>query len=1553
MTDLTERLATAVADRYAVQHVVGRGGMAIVYLARDLKHDRPVALKVLLPDLAAAIGAERFLSEIRVTANLQHPNILPLFDSGEADGLLFYVMPFVEGESLRQRMDGEKQVAVDEAVGYAVAIASALDYAHRHGVIHRDIKPANILLRDGQVFVTDFGIALAVSGVDEERLTATGLLVGTPQYMSPEQAVGDESLGAASDIYALGSVLYELLTGAPPHTGPTVQAVIAKVLTQEPAPIGAARSGVPLHVEQAVAKALAKAPTDRFASASEFAAALTSAAAPAPSAGGAVLSVSCPSCERDNPCGHRFCDGCGSALEKVCGSCGAAVAPDVAFCGRCGQSSEPGAKPGATMAPQDMVPGVVGASPEPPLTDSERRHATVLHSSVEGYAMLVEHLDADDLERVMDRIHLAAEAIVGKHGGVLNGAAGEELEAIFGVPLAHEDDAHRAVRAALQLQQYVAAVNDELRDATGSALGVRTGISTGFVVARPSRHQGQRFALAGDAVRVAARLTEHAAANHVLVSADTERLLVPFFTTEPLSSFAVSGGGSVITPHRVVGESGVRTRLEGAERNGLTRFAGRDAQMGTLQSCLERSLTGEGQVVSVVGDAGVGKSRLRYEFLHTLDPAAVHVIEGRCESLGATTPYLPFIEALRHVLGLRDGVEHQAESVVDAIRAVDPDLGDFIPIYLHLLSIQSEEHASLEHLKGEDLRLAMSEGLAAVFTVASRQRPVVMLLEDWHWADGASRETLKQLAGIAVAHPLLVVVTARPQGIPDLGQVDHHTTIRLGPLEPSSSIAVICSGLKVDRIADDLGQHLHERTAGNPFFLEELCHAMREEGLLREEEGTMTLTGSVETLQLPDTVQAVLRSRLDRVDPEAREVLRLASVVGREFARDILERALPDATALPSSLEALKSLGMIQQVRVLPEAAYRFKHALTQEAAYESLVQHQRKKLHGLVGEVLEEVQADRAAEQPDIFAHHFSIAERWPAAVRYGRRAAEKACDLSLFAHQSRMLENVHRWVMKLEESDERRKVEIDVLLAWERACETVGNRDQQRTIIDELLSLAEPGTHDRQLAETYIRQGDLLTLLGQFAEAREALDNSLEIWRALSDRVGERNALRSMGFVGWHEGEFEPAIAAAEAALAIDRERKDWEAVAQDLNNLGTVLKGAARTDEALRHYEEAVQLFQEGKLEVGAHFALFMAAGIHRERGELDKAMEYLQKGLAILDRHRLVGQTSFTLTAMAAITHLQGNSEEAIRIYEDVVRRMREIQYATGLTQGLHGLSELLLALGRPREALPYIREKAEVFERMGERSLEGDTRQRLAEIYEQELRDSGAAITEWRKVRALRKGRENLPGEMEAVEGVARLTRRTGTDAAAVIALYQDALHLAVELDDAPKQGNLLNTLGVIRWEQGDNAEALACYERALEIFRDRGDQVHVGLVLNSIGAVLRDGRRFEEALEPLHEALETNRQTRQRSLEGHSLATMGDVYAAIGKPNEALVQYEASLQLRKDLEDRDGEGWMLFRIAQVEASRDQWDRALDFAGQARKIADECADEKLTAACERL
>jgi serine/threonine-protein kinase len=299
MTDIPERLAAAFAGRYEIVRELGSGGMATVYLATDLKHDRQVAMKVLRPELAAVIGGERFISEIKTTAALQHPHILPLFDSGEADSFLYYVMPFIDGETLRDRLDREKQLSVEEALRITKGVGSALQYAHERDIVHRDIKPANILLHAGEPVVADFGIAIAISAAGGGRLTETGMSVGTPHYMSPEQASADRDVDARSDIYALGCVTYEMLTGDPPHTGSSAQAVLMRILTENPRAVTDVRRAVPEHVRDAVAKSLEKLPADRFATAQAFTAALQNEAfryTPAPAVGtGQTRSVRAPS----------------------------------------------------------------------------------------------------------------------------------------------------------------------------------------------------------------------------------------------------------------------------------------------------------------------------------------------------------------------------------------------------------------------------------------------------------------------------------------------------------------------------------------------------------------------------------------------------------------------------------------------------------------------------------------------------------------------------------------------------------------------------------------------------------------------------------------------------------------------------------------------------------------------------------------------------------------------------------------------------------------------------------------------------------------------------------------------------------------------------------------------------------------------------------------------------------------------------------------------------------------------------------------------------------
>jgi TolB-like protein/Tfp pilus assembly protein PilF len=316
VSEISDRLAAALVDRYRIERELGEGGMATVYLAHDLKHDRDVAIKVLKPELAAMLGADRFFAEIKTTAQLQHPHILPLFDSGEADGFLYYVMPYVEGETLSDKLNRETRLGVDEAVRITMEVADALDYAHRHGVIHRDIKPENILLDDDHALVTDFGIALAVVAAGAERLTQTGVSVGTPLYMSPEQASADQDMDGRSDLYSLASVLFEMLAGQPPFSGTTVQAILVQRFTQPPPKLSAVRSNTPPRLEAALTRAMARNPADRFAGVAAFAQALAAAPArtTAPEASIAVLPFANMS---GNPEDEYFSDGVSDEITNV------------------------------------------------------------------------------------------------------------------------------------------------------------------------------------------------------------------------------------------------------------------------------------------------------------------------------------------------------------------------------------------------------------------------------------------------------------------------------------------------------------------------------------------------------------------------------------------------------------------------------------------------------------------------------------------------------------------------------------------------------------------------------------------------------------------------------------------------------------------------------------------------------------------------------------------------------------------------------------------------------------------------------------------------------------------------------------------------------------------------------------------------------------------------------------------------------------------------------------------------------------------------------------
>jgi len=1328
---------------------LGEGGMGTVYLAWDVKLQRRVALKLLPDRLAADDSARRrFLLEARTAAALEHPNICTIYAVDETpDGHVYIAMSYYEGRTLQQRL-AVGPLSVGEAVAYAADIARALAKAHEKGIIHRDIKPANVMLTaEGGVKILDFGIA-KLPGSD---LTQTGFVVGTAAYMSPEQTSGD-SVDHRADIWALGVVLYEMLTGRRPFNAESPAALMYAIHATDPVPLSAWRADLPVVLDSLVRRMLSKQATDRPASAGELAQEL-------------------------------------GALATLLGA-------------------EP----------------ATGERPSAVTLDGERRTIALLAGRLDGYDQLVERLPPEEAERILSRVRSVVLDVVEGNNGRIDHFVGDELLCLFGLEVSEEDDAVRAADAASELIVRVGNVAIGLEQSLGLLLRLGTGVHVGTLVVRPGRTAERRWQVSGSPIAVATRLGAEAEPGTVRLSPQCQRLIERF------------------------------------ARSPLIPFAGRAAELGTLGTLLDSAKRGEGQVAAIIGEAGVGRTRLLGEFRARFALGGVRFLTGRCHP--RSRPYLPFIEVLGEVLEL-SAHDHRVAAEADVVArvgALDDSLMELLPLYLHLLGIASKDHPLPRQLQGEQLQAALNDALAALVTAGAERQAVVLFIEDLQWADAASRTLLKQLAEITPAHSMLLVATSRVDAAMDWGSATP-VTIHLGPLDRDPSETVIRSMLQADRVAPGLASWLHERTGGNPFFLEEACRSLVEEHAVKVHDGTALLATPDQPLHLPATVEAVIRARVDRLDPATREILRVASVLGRDFGRSLLEQVLGRPPGLSPALERLKAAGLVQQTRVAPEPAYRFKQSLTHEVVYDSLLEHQRRTLHGATGRAIEELFRDRIDEQLGILAYHFSRAAEWRVAARYGLQTAQGAANSGQFAEALEVLDRAKGWLAHLPDDPDRCNQATDILFLQERTCETLGLRERQQQLIDEVIALLPPDDASPRAAEAHLRQGDLFTLVGRFDRGAAALETSLRLSRERGDATGEGNALRSLGLLRWHEGRNEEALRYAEQAATLDRQRGDVDAIVRDLHNLGTILKGMKAFDRAVACLQEALDLCEQLGDPIKQVYSAHTLANVHRELGHIDVARQYLRRADDIAAARRMPVERSFMLVALAHIALQQGAPEEAIRLYREAVEMSRKARHAEGLAQALRMLGERLVELGNAAEALPYLQESAGLFAQL-----------------------------------------QDANGQLEALEGMIRAGRQ-GAGREHTQSWCMQALALAEALDDAPRQASLRNLLGIFAWERTDFADALTHYEAALAEVRRTDQRADEGLILNSLGVTLNRLSRYDDACRVLDESVTLNEAAGQRLLLAHALAALGDACAATGRGGDARRFYQRAETIRRDLGD--------------------------------------------------
>jgi predicted ATPase len=860
-------------------------------------------------------------------------------------------------------------------------------------------------------------------------------------------------------------------------------------------------------------------------------------------------------------------------------------------------------------------------------------------------------------------------------------------------------------------------------------------------------------------------------------------------------------------------------------------------------------------------------------------------------------------------------------------------------------------HSSLpSYLEGEDLQAALGEALISVFTLGSAGRPLVMLLEDWHWADEGSKEVLFQLREMLSAYPLLVVVTSRPiqSGESPVPTGDLH--IELSPLGGGPAAEMLSAACNGAKIPAELSELISEKTGGNPFFIEELCRTLLESETLVIEDGQARLAGSVDRLQIPDTVEAVLKSRLDRLDPEAREVLRCAAVVGRLFGFELLSRVVPSRPRLEAALETLRSGGLIQRTGLVPEPTYRFKHALTLDVTYESLLERQRKERHAMVGNAIESLYADNTEEQSARLAVHFAAAEDWDKAIHYGLAAASRAESLWRLPETVETLNRTRGWIERSNKDPaERTSLLVALLLDVERHLEKLGRRDEQQAVIDDLLELLPPDVSTKELGEACLRQGDLYTLQDMYAEAQPLFKQALEIAGQLGDDELRGRIIRSFGHLQWRQGNYNEAVPWLEQAIEQARNSDDTSRLIVDLLNLGRALRRQDKFDRAMEIGDEALGLANETGNPVDQSYAYNYKGHLLRAMGRADDAIEAFEEGGRLAREAGIPAREAFNRLGAAAIYLEKGQLDEGLAAYKESVQLARRANRADQLAQSLVLLAEALVNCGRPDEAIGHFEEAIEVLRRIG---MEEPLVSAIAQLAnaQQHAGHVGAEGT-WRQALEMQERVGDRQGTMTAFERLASLRR--AADPSESHWLFRRALSLSTEAGDSEAEARIRNSLALLAWQSGEFDEAEKQYRKAASILRRAPHKEELGIVLNGLGAVLTKQDRANEALKILKEALATNREYRQEGAEADSLSALGAAARACGGLADSAKWYQECVNCRRKLGDRAGEGWALQRLSEVSLATGEQQQALAFASAALAIGREIGDKQLESLASEL
>jgi class 3 adenylate cyclase/tetratricopeptide (TPR) repeat protein len=1024
----------------------------------------------------------------------------------------------------------------------------------------------------------------------------------------------------------------------------------------------------------------------------------------------------CPQCEHDNPPGARFCNACGTGLAGACRACGQVNARGSRFCSACGQALGPPEpvppstrfdSPGA-FTPPHLAQRIVASRKA---LEGERKQVTVLFADTKGSMELLADRDPEDARRLLEAVVERMIEAVHRYEGTVNQVLGDGIMALFGAPLAHENHAVRACYAALRMQEDVGRYGDEMQRTLGVPIQIRVGLNSGeVVVGTIGSDLRMEYSAVGQTTHLAARMEQMAKPATVLLTADTLRLAEGYVHARAVGPVPVRGLADPVEVFELVGATTARTRLQVAAVRGLTQLVGRQAELGLLRQALDQARDGRGQVVALVGEAGVGKSRLAWEITRSHRTRDWLVLEGSAASHGKATTWLPMVDLLRAYFRIEDGDDARTvrEKLIGRLLALDEALRPTLTAFEALLEISVHE-VEWGQLDPTARQRRTVEAVKSLLLRESQVQPLLLVLEDLHWIDNATQALLDSLVESLPAARVLLLVNYRPGYHHAWGGKTYYSQLRLDPLPPETAEGMLDTLMGGDAGLVPLKRLLIDRTQGNPFFLEETVRSLAESRSLTGTPGDYRLDTALPAIQLPMTVQAVLAARIDRLPADDKRLLQLASVVGKDVPMPLL-RAIADVPEqdLRRSLARLQTAEFLYETRLFPDPEYTFRHALTLEVAYGSLLHERRRELHARIVDALEHLYPERQFEQAARLAHHAFRGEVWAKAVTYLKQSEASASRSSLDAALG--------------------TAESAATLWWNgnyaRAIE-VGQRD--------LAIAANFARFDLNIVNT-CRLGQAHHALGDYARAAGFFRSAIASLHGDLER-------EHFGMAGL------PTVFA-----------RAW--LSWCLAELGEFTEGIARGEEAVAIAEAADHAYSQV-------LATWGLGTLYVVRGNPERAIPVLERGLVVARMADISLLFPFVAAPLGAAYALAGRSGEAVPLLEQSVSQAVSMNLLANHALRLTWLGESLGLAGQIERAGEQATQALALVEQQGERGSEVYARRLAGELATRreppDLRAASAAYYD-----ALRLGTElgMRPLVARCHLGLATVHHRGGTAAEA-------------------------------------------------------------------------------------------------------------------------------------------------------------------------------------------